>query len=557
MVEGSADLVFTGGPVHTLDRARPYANAVAVRGSRIIAVGGPREVSGLIGPRTEVIGLGGRALVPGFQDAHVHPAFAGITMRRCDLSGAARLDDALAAVKAYADRHPSAEWIVGSGWAKAWFPGGVPGRAALDAVVPGRPVYLTGRDGHAAWVNTRALALAGIGADSPDPPHGRIGREAGGQPCGALFESAAALVGSLLPPVTAAERRAGLLAAQAHLHALGVTAWQDAIVGPYLGYPDPYEDYLALARDGGLTARVVGALWWDRERGAEQMPELLHRREHGRAGRFRATTVKIMQDGVTENRTAGLIDPYLDACGCRTGERGLSHIPPETLNRVVTSLDAHRFQVHFHAIGDRAVREALDAVRAARAMNGPSAARHHIAHVQVVHPADVPRFAELGVAVTMQPLWAAHEPQMDRLTIPLLGPRRAACQYPFADLARSGAILAAGSDWAVSSADPLWGMHVAVNRVLPAGAVERSGGVEPPARPFLPGQRITLDAALAAYTTGSAYVNHREHVTGSITVGRLADLVVLDRDPFAVPPDEIAATRVLQTFVGGERVHPA
>lgn len=269
------------------------------------------------------------------------------------------------------------------------------------------------------------------------------------------------------PAATPADRLAALLHAQRHLHALGITAWQDAIVGTFLGMEDPSEAYLTAARDGSLTARVVGALWWDRARGAEQIPELVERRAALKHGRFRATSVKLMLDGVAENGTASLLDPYLDKCGCATANRGKSFIDPARLPYYVSELDALGFQCHFHALGDGAVRHALDAVEAARKANGPSDTRPHLAHLQVVHPDDVPRFAALGATANIQPLWAAHEPQMDELTIPFLGPERASWQYPFGSLLRSGARLAAGSDWPVSSPDPLQGIHVAVNRVSP------------------------------------------------------------------------------------------
>ncbi|HTS95511.1 MAG TPA: amidohydrolase [Streptosporangiaceae bacterium] len=550
-----ADVVFTGGAVYTADPARRAvvragdglpASAVAVRGDRIVAVGDTADIEDLAGPRTKVVDLRGRALLPGFQDAHVHPAWAGVTMVGCNLIGSATLDEALARIGAYADAHRDKEWIAGSGWRMEWFEHGTPGRELLDQVTGGRPAYLTNRDGHGAWVSTRALELAGIDARSPDPPDGRIERGAGGSPQGTLHEGAATLVGRLVPPVSLGDRVAGLMAAQQHLHARGITAWQDAIIGDYLGSGDPLPVYLAAARAGTLTARVEGALWWDRGRGAEQLPEILARRELGQAGRFRANTVKIMQDGVAESFTAGMIEPYLDACGCQTGNRGLSHVEAAQLREYVTRLDAAGFQVHLHAIGDRAVREALDAIEAARQANGASDHRHHIAHLQVMHPDDVPRFAALGVTANVQALWAAHEPQMDDLTIPFIGPERAARQYLFGDLLRSGARLAAGSDWAVSSANPLRAIHVAVNRRLPGAAAE----------PLLPAQSLSLGQALAAYTAGSAYVNHLDE-TGAIGPGLLADLVVLDRDPFDGPPDEIASTSVALTYVGGEQVYAA
>ncbi|MEU6089378.1 amidohydrolase [Streptomyces sp. NPDC047085] len=538
-----ADLLFTGGPVLTPEGRT--ATAVAVTGDRVTAVGHD-ELRELAGPRTEVVDLAGRLLLPGFQDAHVHPVPAGLELTQCDLTGTTTAEDSVAAVRAYAEAHPGREWILGGGWSMEAFEGGTPTKELLDAVVPDRPVYLPNRDHHGAWVNSRALELAGIDRHTPDPADGRIERDASGAPSGTLQEGAMQLVGRLAPPATAADRLAALLHAQRHLHALGITAWQDALVGDFLGMDNPALAYLTAARDGSLTARVVGALWWDRERGAEQIPELVEKRAALSHGRFRAGTVKLMLDGVAENHTAALLDPYLDTCGCATANRGKSFIDPARLPAYVTELDALGFQCHFHALGDRAVRDALDAVEAARTANGPGDTRHHLAHLQVVHPDDVPRFARLGATANIQPLWAAHEPQMDELTIPFLGAERAGWQYPFGALLRSGARLAAGSDWPVSSPDPLQGIHVAVNRVEPGGD-----------RPmFLPDERLTLAEALTAYTAGSAYVNHLDD-TGRVAVGALADLVVLDRDPFAGPAEAIAETKVALTYVGGERVHAA
>ncbi len=555
-----ADVVFTGGAVYTPDAAGRrlvpagcgaagggWARVVAVRGERIVAVAEADDagICDLIGPRTEVVDLSGRALLPGFQDAHVHPAFAGVTMIGCNLIGAATLDDALARISSYAARRTDAEWIAGSGWRMEWFDRGLPSRELLDKVTEGRAVYLTNRDGHGAWASTRALDLAGIDARTPDPPDGRIERGLDGSAQGTLHEGAATLVGRHVPALTLPDRVRGLLLAQEHLHARGITAWQDAIIGDYLGSGDPLPVYLAAARAGSLTARVEGALWWDRARGAEQLPDILARREQGQAGRFRANTVKIMQDGVVESFTAGMLEPYLDCCGASTANRGLSHVEAGQLREYVTLLDAAGFQVHLHAIGDRAVTEALDAIEAARGVNGAGDHRHHIAHLQVMHRRDIPRFAALDVTANVQALWAAHEPQLDELTIPFIGPERAARQYLFGDLLRSGARLAAGSDWAVSSANPLRAIHVAVNRTLPGTGAE----------PLLPGQSLGLAEALAAYTAGSAYVNHLDE-TGAIEPGRLADLVVLDRDPFDGPAGEIASTRVELTYVGGQQVYP-
>ncbi|WP_326693640.1 amidohydrolase [Streptomyces sp. NBC_01387] len=540
-----ADLVLTGGPVLTLDAARSRATTVAVTGDRITAVGHD-EVRELIGPKTEVVDLAGRLLIPGFQDAHVHPVAAGLELTQCDLTGARTATETLEAVGAYALAHPDREWITGGGWTMEAFEGGTPTRELLDAVVSDRPVYLPNCDHHGAWVNSRALELAGITRDTPDPADGRFERDSSGTPTGMLQEGAMDQVARLVPQSTAADRLAALLHSQRLLHSHGITAWQDAMVGANLGMADASDAYLTAARDGSLTARVVGALWWDRERGAEQIPELAARRAALSHGRFRADSVKMMLDGVAETGTAALLDPYLDNCGCATANRGTSFIDPELLPSYVTELDSLGFQVHFHALGDRAVRQALDAVEAARAANGHSDTRPHLAHLQVVHPDDIGRFRELGAVANIQPLWAAHEPQMDELTIPFLGTERAAWQYPFGALLGAGATLAAGSDWPVSSADPIQGIHVAVNRVIP-------GGTDPV---FLPEQRIGLTAALAAYTAGSAYANHLDD-TGSIRAGALADLTVLDRDPYAGPPEEIGGTGVALTYVGGRRVHAA
>lgn len=536
-----ADLIFAGGPVFVDGGAR----ALAVRAGRIVSVGGD-EVLDLRGPRTEMVDLRGRLLIPGFQDAHVHAVMGGVELGQCDLTGTVELADYERRILAYAKGSPAGSWVVGGGWSMESFAGGVPTRHLLDRIAGDRPVYLANRDHHAAWVNTRALELAGITARTPDPADGRIDREADGSPAGALQEGAMALVAAHVPEATPADRLAGLLRGQRLLHSLGVTAWQDAMLCATNGYPDLSDAYLTAATDGTLVSAVTGALWWDRDRGAEQIAGLVEKRERFTVGRLRSGTVKIMLDGIAENFTAAMTAPYRDGHGHPTENSGLSFIDPAALREHVTALDALDFQVHFHALGDRAVREALDAVGAARAANGWRDTRHHLAHLQVVHPRDVARFAALGAAANLQPLWATHEPQMDELTIPFLDPVLAGRQYPFGDLHRAGAVLAAGSDWPVSSPDPIQGMHVAVNRAVPgsdAGA-------------FLPEQALDLGTVLRAYTKGSAFVSHRDD-SGRLEPGCVADLVVLDRDPFAGPAAEIGATRVALTYVAGQVVHAA
>ncbi|HWG27659.1 amidohydrolase [Actinospica sp.] len=538
-----ADLLFDNGPILAAAKREP----VAIVDGRIAAVG--PHARELAGPRTEHVDLAGKLLIPGFQDSHIHAVFGGLELARCELSALSTAAEYLDAIGAYARANPDQEWITGGGWSLDAFPNGLPTAAALDAVVPDRPVFLPNRDHHGAWVNSRALELAGITRDTSDPADGRIERDSRGEPTGMLQEGALGLVESLLPAVSDEEMDAAFDRAQTLLHSLGITAWQDALVGSGLGQPDNFGVYFRAAGSGRLTARVRGALWWERDRGAEQIEAFIERRRIGRAagdGRFDPGSVKIMQDGIIENGTAALTSPYVQPCACGgpAGNSGLSFIDPELLRGYVTRLDSEGFQVHFHALGDRAVREVLDAIEAARKANGTSVHRHHLAHLQVVHPEDIARFAALDAIGNIQPLWACHEPQMDELAIPVLGPRRADWQYPFNALLTSGARLAAGSDWPVSSPDPIQGIHVAVNRVTPG-----EGGA-----PLTPDQRLSLSEALTAYTAGTAYVNHLDN-TGRIAPGMLADLAVLDRDPFDGPSGAIHETRVAATYVGGALVY--
>jgi predicted amidohydrolase YtcJ len=504
--------------------------------------------------RAREVDLAGGLLAPGFVDAHVHPVQGGMERVRCDLSEQATREEYLAAIGQYAATHPDEAWILGGGWSMAAFPGGTPSAADLDLVIPDRPVFLPNRDHHGAWVNSRALEIAGITAATPDPEHGRIERDADGGPQGTLHEEAMWLVAQHAPDETPEDYHRGLLEGQRYLQSLGVTAWQDAIVGSYAGMQDPGEIYLAAARAGDLTSYVVGALWWDRELGEEQVESLVERRRRYGHERFRPTSVKIMQDGVAENFSAAMTTPYLDAAGRPTANSGHSFVQPDLLRRHVARLSDEGFQVHVHCIGDRAAREALDAFEHARAhlaRQGREAdLRHHIAHIQVVHPDDVPRFAELGVAANMQALWACGDDQMTDLTIPFLGAERSRWQYPFGDLHRAGARLVAGSDWPVSTPDPLAAIHTAVTRTT----YSEPGPVG--TEPFLPEQALDLETAFAAYTSGSSWVNHRDHA-GVLREGAIADLVVLDRDPFAGPAEEIGATRVASTWVDGVPVFEA
>ena len=542
----AADLVLVGGSVLTMGRAKnpddPPATAVAVAGGRIVAVGDDRSIDEHAGPRTRRIDLAGRTLLPGFTDAHVHPVLAGIELLRCGLH---ELPESRAAylpfIRSYAEANPDLDWIVGSGWAMAAFPGGTPSRADLDAAVPDRPAFLQNRDGHGAWVNSRALELAGVTGSTADPADGRIERTPDGEPQGTLHEGAMALVERLLPEPSADELVEGLGLAQAYLHRLGITAWQDAWVDER-----GLEAYRRFAGSGRLTARVVAAQWWDRDDDDRQIERLVEGRARSSIGRLRATSVKLMLDGVVENFTASVLEPYLDGEGRPTGNQGLDFIDPEALQGYVTKLDALGFQPHFHALGDRAVRQGLDAIEAARRANGMTDTRPHLAHLQIVDPADRPRFAALGAGANIQPLWARAEQQMTELTIPFLAPERAAHQYPFASLLAAGARLVGGSDWMVSTPNVMEQVEVAVRRIDPdAGDRE----------PFLPHESISLEHALRAYTMGGAWANHADDTTGSIEIGKLADLVVLDRDITHEAPERLGDAQVLLTLVEGAPVY--
>ena len=536
----NADLVLTGSPVHGRSTALPPASAVAVRGGRISAVGVEQQIRDLVGPNTKVIEIRGGLILPGIQDAHVHPLEGGLSGFRCSLHDLPGRDAYLEAIASYARAHPGEEWIRGDGWSMSAFPHGTPHRRDLDRVVPERPVFLVNADGHGAWVNSKALDVAGVNETTPDPIDGRIERDDEG-PTGTLHEGAMDLVGRHVPTNTRSELVNALRVAQRHLHSLGITAWQDAAVTPA-----ELEAYLEFSNSGELTMRVVLSLLWERHQDDEQVTGLIERRAAGTTGRMTANTVKIFQDGVAENFTAGLTEPYLTADGDPTNNAGLSMIDPILLRRYVSRLDREGFQVHFHAIGDRAVRESLDAIEAARRANGPNDARHHIAHIQLIHPDDIGRFATLGAVANGQPFWASREPQMTDLTIPFIGPRRAAWQYPFGSLLRAGATLAFGSDWPVSTPDPFLEIEVATTRV----AVDDRG-----TEPLFAVECISPEQAIAAFTTGAAFVNHLDDATGTLEPGKLADIAVLDRNIVEPSDRPIGDTKVLMTMVEGEVVY--
>ena len=538
-----AQLLLRGGRV--LREGRWEDADLAVRDGRIAAIGG--SLDELVGPETVVEELDGRWVLPGFHDSHVHPVQAGLEMNQCDLTGLSTLGEYLDAIEAYASAHPERAWVAGGGWSMDSFPGGVPSAAPLDRLLPDRPVFLPNRDHHSAWVNSRALDLAGIDAHTPDPADGRIERDASGRPTGALHEGAMALVGSLVPAPTSQDLTEALLTAQRHLHSVGIVGWQDALVGAGLGMPDSLPTYIAARDSGALTGKVVLAQWWDRDRGLEQLPSLIARRALAAEAGLDAASVKLMQDGVCETHTAAMLDPYLDAHGHLTDNRGLSFIPADALATYVAALDAAGFQAHIHALGDRAVRDSLDAIEHARAVNGASGLRHHLAHVQVVSATDVARFAALDVIANIQPLWACLDEAVEVLTLPFLAPAAREQQYVFGSLLRTGARIACGSDWPVSDPAPLLGMHVAVNRRSPDQPADAS--------PLLPEEALAVTEALAGYTTGTTYLNRLEGSTGRIETGYAADLAVVDHDILGEDTTVLGRTQVTHTYVDGREVH--
>jgi predicted amidohydrolase YtcJ len=556
------DRIFTNADVFQPAGA-DAADTVAVHDGMIVGVG--RGVDrDMVGKRTEVMDLGGASLLPGFVDAHAHPVAAGMSALRCDLSGLPHdRDTYLATIADYATRHPEEAVIAGAGWYGDAFPDGLPTRHDIDTVVSDRPVIMTSHDYHGAWVNSRALEVAGISSSTADPAGGRIIREHTGEPSGMLMDRGGDGVNDLIPAVTPEFMRRALLEAQRRLHSVGVTGWQDAAVGAeFFGLKDNFTTYVDADEAGELTARVVGALWWEADRGADQIGDLCARRKltsvlpvaplaPGRS-RFTAHMVKVMQDGICENCTAAMLAPYRAVAGHDTSS-GQSFIEPEELREVTALLAGEGFGVHMHAVGDRAVRECLDALEHAITRHPKFDGRHQIAHLDVVDPNDIARFGQLGVIANIQALWARRDKEIVERKLPLLGQERERWHFPFASIQRHGGILAMGSDWPVTDPNPLWAIHTAVHRTGTRADPHAIGdGVFD--TPLQAAEGITLRSAIEAYTAGSARANGKDD-TGRIAEGMLADLVVLDQDVFAA--DDIGTVVPVQTIVGGATVYQA
>lgn len=544
-----ADLVLLGGPVITLDNHDRRVEAVAVRDGRLVVVGTADEARAVAGAETQFVDLRGRAVLPAFHDAHVHPVSAGVELGQCDLNDLLTAEAILAAVGRCVEVQRGRPWLVGGGFVLTAFPGGSPDRRALDRLTGDQPAALSSSDGHTLWVNSAALRAAGITRDTRDPKAGRIERDRQGEPTGVLRESAAALVSRHVPAPAAAEYEAGLIRALEAMNRVGIVSFQEANANDAM-----VAAYRAVARAGRLTARANLSLRTDPAKDASQVDALVATREAVVEPGLSANTVKIFVDGVIEAGTAALLGPYVPLSGepraASPGDaRGLSNFTDAALAALVTRLDRDGFQAHLHAIGDGGVRQALDAVAAADRANGRRDRRAHLAHVQLVDPGDFARFATLGVVANIQPLWAYADSFITDLTEPRLGPERSRYLYPFASLQKAGARLAGGSDWSVTSVNPMHAIQVAVTRKpldAPADA---------PA--WRPDEKLDLTTALRAYTYGGAYVNFEDADSGSLEVGKFADLIILDRDPYAVDLRELHTLQVQWTLKEGVEVFRA
>lgn len=557
-----ATLVLRGGQVRTMDADRRVVSAVAVRGNRIVAVGSDAEIGEYVGVHTQVVELNGRTVLPGFIDAHVHPALGGERLAQCSVGGESLSVEQMiefaqtVCLAGEPQPVPEGKWLEIANVNPVNF---VATAADLDRISSTRPVALHGIDGHTEWVNTKALQLAGITAETPDPPGGEIERDANGQPTGFLKDAAQGLVDSIIPPLTLDEKVALAADALAMLRAKGITTVQDAWVSE--GTLDVYE---ALAAAGHLKMRVRASLMSDIVDDEAEYQRLLGlRAKYAAHPLIQADAVKIFSDGVIEypTQTAAMIKPYLDGNGNATTNHGGRYFEQAVLNAYVTRLDKEGFTVHTHSIGDYTTRATLDAIQAARQANGAAGAeanRHQITHLQIVDPADIPRFGALGVVANMQLFWAEpNEWSMDAVE-PYLLPETHRYMYPAGSLRAAGATLVGASDWPVDALldDPMPNTPLAA---MQTGATRTNAT---PGSPYLGqvlhGEEVVPVAdMLAAYTANAARALRLEAQVGSIEVGKRADMVVLGADPLQVPPLEISQIAVLQTIFDGQVVHEA
>jgi predicted amidohydrolase YtcJ len=536
----AVDLVLHGGVVVTGLPSAPRARAVAVHEGSVVAV--DDAAVDLLAIARATVDLEGGAVLAGFGDGHVHPLWGGVELAGPQVRDATTVSAVVDAVRRWAAEHTDG-WVLGGPYEPTLAPGGRFDARWLDEAVADRPVVLQSADHHCAWVNSEALRRAGIDERTPDPPAGEIARRADGSPMGTLVEwTAMDLVQRHAPSPTRQDREDGLVRATRLLAGAGITWVQEAALAPH-----DVDVYLAAAAAGRLGVRANIALRAEPGRWPEQRGRFLEARHAAAVSpvsdQVSARTVKIFADGVIEAGTASMLAPYDDALDA-PDSHGRPVWDPDELAAAAVAFDADGFQLHVHAIGDAAVRAALDAFERVAAVNGPRDRRPVLAHTQVVDPADIPRFADLGVVANFEPLWAQLDPLQVELTVPRLGPARSLLQYPMASLLATGAVLSMGSDWPVSSYRPLEGLRVAVTRTTPDGS---------PSTGWVPEQRLPIAAALSAYTQGVAYQAFEEPMWGSVTVGRRADLVWLDRDPSRTDPQEWPAIAVRGTWLAGRR----
>jgi predicted amidohydrolase YtcJ len=539
------DLVLLHGKIHTEDANRGVAQALALRGNDIMAVGTDEAVSALIGPGTRKVDLGGRVVLPGIIDAHTHPAQSAQDLGKCSLEDEPLMPEEIKLrVAVCLKAHP-----VGHG---QWFevimvnPSGLTLTLAdLDSLLPDQPLLLEGSDGHTVWANSRALQLAHIMAATADSPGGHIERDAAGRPTGTLRDGATDLVLAARPAASLEHEAAQLDAALDSMRATGITSVQDADVDDHT-----MQIYKHLYDARRLNMRVRGSyhLWNLREPAAALIDKAAKFRAKWAIDPdfLRADAVKIFADGVIEHpsQTAALLQPYLDAHGLPTHNRGPSYFEQDNLNRIVAAADAAGLTVHVHAIGDRAVRSSLDAIAYARRRNGALDNRHQIAHLELIDPADLPRFKQLGVIANLQLLWAQRDDYIDQATIPYLGPQRSRYLYPARSLRDAGALIVGGSDWGVSSFDAFVAMEHAITRSAGKGQ-----------RTLLPEESLNLQDMVDAYTINAAAALKQEHTTGSLEIGKRGDFIVLDRDIFAIDAFDLHDTQVIATYLDGREVY--
>ena len=532
-----ADLLLTNGAVYTMNAARPWATAVAVAKGKILYVGDDRGALRLRGGSTVVTDLGGKMVLPAFQDSHIHLVTGGVELGLCNLNGLRTKEEVFEKIKAYAAANPGEDWVTGGGWDLPVFPQANPRKEDLDALVPGRPAALSSADGHSTWVNSRALELAGITKDTANPAGGRVERDPKtGEPTGTLRESAADLVEKLVPELGLEDYIKGLRAGLRLANRFGIASIIEASASEKI-----LDAYAALDRSGELSVRVLASLYVDTDKGTAEVERLVKLRQAYRGARLKSTAAKIFADGVMEPYTAALLEPYID----RPGDRGTPLLEPEAFNMLAAALDAADFQIHVHAIGDRAIRMALDAFEAAGRANGFRDLRHHIAHLELIDPTDIPRFKQLGVAANFQALWAYADPYITDLTLPILGPGRSRWLYPIGSVAGTGAVIVGGSDWSVSSMNPLEAIQVAMTR---------RGPDDPPGDAWIPEEKVDLETMLRAYTINGAWLSHDEKSRGSLEPGKAADLIVLGRNLFKIPASEVGRAKVLLTLLDGREV---